>query len=79
MGQSPLLHNSTVKYKNIKEKIKMNEVDAQEEDTTEDLAKIIYILYLVGLVFGVTGIVGVIMAYINKDDAPDWVKTHYQF
>lgn len=57
----------------------MNEVDAQEENTTEDLAKIIYILYLVGLVFGVTGIVGVVMAYISKDDAPDWVKTHYQF
>ncbi len=57
----------------------MNEVDAQEEDTTEDLAKIIYILYLVGLVFGVTGIAGVVMAYINEDDAPDWLKTHYQF
>lgn len=57
----------------------MNEVDAHEEKTNEDFANIIYILYLVGLVFGITGIVGVVMAYISEDDAPDWVKTHYQF
>jgi len=42
-------------------------------------AQIVYILYLVSLVFGVTGIVGVIMAYVNRGDAPDWVKTHYRF
>lgn len=49
------------------------------EATTTGNAKIIYILYLVGLVFGITGIIGVIMAYINKDESPDWLKTHYQF
>lgn len=42
-------------------------------------ANIIYILYLAGLVVGITGLVGVIMAYINKGDAPDWLQTHYQF
>lgn len=49
------------------------------EATTTGNAKIVYILYLVGLVFGITGIIGVIMAYINKDESPDWLKTHYQF
>ena len=49
------------------------------EATNTGNAKIIYILYLVGLVFGITGIIGVIMAYINKDESPDWLKTHYQF
>jgi uncharacterized membrane protein len=34
---------------------------------------------MVGVMFGITGIVGVVMAYINKDDAPEWLKTHYQF
>ncbi len=35
-------------------------------------AKTIYILYLVGL------IVGVIMAYVNRGEAPGWVQSHYQ-
>ncbi|MBK5932008.1 DUF4870 family protein [Halochromatium salexigens] len=42
-------------------------------------AQIIYILYLVSLVVGVTGIVGVIMAYVYRGDAPDWLRSHYQF
>lgn len=41
-------------------------------------AKTIYILYLVGLVVGVTPIVGLIMAYVNRSDAPGWLQTHYQ-
>jgi uncharacterized membrane protein len=47
----------------------MNEV-TQSKKPSKDTAKLVYILYLVGLVFGITGIVG---------DAPDWLKTHYQF
>jgi uncharacterized membrane protein len=43
-------------------------------------AKLVYILYLVGLVTGgVTGLVGVVMAYINRNDAPEWLQTHYRF
>ena len=34
---------------------------------------------MVSLLFGITGIIGVVMAYINKDDAPEWLQTHYQF
>ncbi|MGI2110719.1 DUF4870 family protein [Shewanella frigidimarina] len=47
--------------------------------TTKDQAKIVYLLYMVGLLFGITGIIGVVMAYINKGDASEWLKTHYQF
>ena len=57
----------------------MNEVVSQDSGETGQNAKLVYILYLVGIVVGVTGIVGVVMAYINKDDAPDWLKSHYQF
>ena len=42
-------------------------------------AKLVYILYLVGLVFGITGIIGVIVAYVNKSDAPEWMQSHYRF
>jgi uncharacterized membrane protein len=34
---------------------------------------------MVCLLFGITGVIGVVMAYINKDDAAEWLKTHYQF
>lgn len=40
-------------------------------------ANLIYILYLVGVVAGITALVGVIMAYVAKDEAPGWMKSHY--
>ncbi|MCL1037309.1 hypothetical protein L2750_09090 [Shewanella submarina] len=48
-------------------------------DTGEGNAKIVYLLYLVGLFIGVTGIVGVVLAYVNRSEADDWVQTHYQY
>jgi uncharacterized membrane protein len=42
-------------------------------------ANLVYILYLVGLIVGITSLVGLVMAYINRGDAPDWVKTHYRY
>ncbi len=51
----------------------------QSNASTERTAKIIYVLYLFGIVFDITGIIGVIMAYINKTDAPEWLQSHYQF
>ena len=44
-----------------------------------ETANIVYILYLVSLLVGITSIVGLIMAYVNKTDAPEWVRTHYRF
>ena len=44
-----------------------------------DSARIIYVLYLVSLIVGVTSIIGVIMAYVYRADAPQWVQTHYRF
>ena len=42
------------------------------------LAMIIYILYLVGFATGgVTTIVGLVLAYVNRDGAPDWLRSHY--
>lgn len=56
----------------------MNNVVNQSVDKGGN-AKIIYILYLVSLVFGITSLIGLIMAYVNKNDAPDWLKSHYQW
>ncbi len=56
----------------------MNEVTQFTKDKGSN-AKIIYILYLVSLVLGITGLVGLIMAYVYKSDAPEWLKTHYQW
>ncbi|MDP5136597.1 DUF4870 family protein [Rheinheimera baltica] len=56
----------------------MNDINAQPA-VNSSTAKLVYILYLVGIIFGVTGIVGVVMAYINKSDAPEWLQSHYRF
>lgn len=41
-------------------------------------ANLIYILYLAGfLTGGVTTIIGIVMAYMAKAEAPDWLKSHY--
>lgn len=55
----------------------MNEVTAERTGNPE-MAKIVYVLYLIGLVTGITIIVGVVMAYIYKDDSPEWLRTHYE-
>jgi uncharacterized membrane protein len=57
-----------------------NIVSEADGDATEGrTANLIYILYLLNLIFGVTSFIGVIMAYINKGDAPEWVQSHYRF
>ena len=42
-------------------------------------ANVVYILYLIAIVVGLTAIAGVVMAYIYRGDAPEWVRTHYRF
>ena len=53
----------------------MSEIPANT-NASGSTAKIVYILYLVGILFGITGLVGVVMAYINKSDAPEWLQSH---
>lgn len=57
----------------------MNTTIEQEKKTSENSAKLVYIFYLVGVVLLIPEIIGVIMAYANKGEAPDWLKSHYQF
>ncbi len=39
----------------------------------------VYLLYLASLFIGLGAIVGVIVAYIQRGDAPEWLGSHYQF
>jgi len=41
--------------------------------------KIVYVLYLVGLLTAITAIVGVVMAYVNRADAPQWIADHFTY
>jgi uncharacterized membrane protein len=54
-------------------------LDARFDPGEGDTAKLVYILYLASLIVGITAIIGVIVAYVNRGDAPDWVQTHYRF
>ena len=52
-------------------------VNANEEKL--GTAKAVYILYVVGWIIPIIAlIVGVIMAYINREEAPPWLQTHFQ-
>lgn len=41
--------------------------------------KIIYVLYLVAIAVTLTALVGVVMAYVYRGQAPDWLQSHYRF
>jgi uncharacterized membrane protein len=41
----------------------------------QTLALVIYILYLIPI--GITHIVGLVMAYVARDTAPEWLRSHY--
>ncbi|MDR5900298.1 hypothetical protein QC823_15105 [Halomonas vilamensis] len=57
----------------------MENTVTSQPNTTEGMCKAVYLLYLVGLFTGITALIGLIIAYINRNDAPDWLQTHYQF
>ena len=41
--------------------------------------QIIYVLYLLSFLAGFTAVIGIVIAYVAKADAPDWLKSHYEF
>ncbi len=57
----------------------MNEVVNSPQSPQAKNIKLINILYLVNMIVPFCGLVGVVMAYINKDEAPEWLQSHYQF
>jgi len=50
-------------------------------DDAGSTAKIVYVLYLVSVIPRlalVTAVIGVVVAYISRAHAPDWLRTHYR-
>src|SRR5215469_5006287 len=43
------------------------------------MAMIVYIAYLVAFAFPPLAVAGLVLAYVNRDTAPDWLKSHYTF
>ncbi len=39
----------------------------------------VYVLYLASLFFGLSAVIGVVIAYMQRREAPDWLATHYTF
>ncbi|MBB4184101.1 DUF4870 family protein [Sinorhizobium terangae] len=39
--------------------------------------QIIYVLYLIAFVIGITALIGIVLAYLNRDKAEPWARTHY--
>jgi uncharacterized membrane protein len=59
--------------------MQVNHATGNDQFTTAGTAKIVYILYLASILIGITAIVGLILAYVNREDAPDWLQSHYRF
>ena len=43
------------------------------------MAMIVYIAYLAAFAFPPLAIAGLVLAYVNRETAPDWLKSHYTF
>ena len=78
-GSAPPVRGSAVDFvADGSRAIQVYPVGVASDPAAGDTAKITYILYLVSLAVGITAIVGVIIAYVSRSEAPEWVATHYR-
>lgn len=52
---------------------------ADIEQNSQNTAKIVYLLFLANILIPFLGLIGVVVAYVNRSDAPVWLQSHYQF
>lgn len=50
---------------------------ALQDDKT--MAIVVYACYLAGWVTGISPVVGLVLAYVSKGSAPEWLQSHYIF
>jgi uncharacterized membrane protein len=43
------------------------------------MAFVVYLAYLGSILFQPLGLLGVVLAYVNRDTAPDWLKVHFTY
>ncbi|MEN8171237.1 MAG: DUF4870 domain-containing protein [Pseudomonadota bacterium] len=56
----------------------MTEYSDTVEEKSANIAMLVYILLLAAPLLLVSSLIGVIIAYIYRDDAPEWLKSHFQ-
>lgn len=57
----------------------MAEYGDTDQEKTQNIAMLVYVLLLAAPLFGgLTALVGVIIAYVYRDDAPQWLQGHFQ-
>ena len=59
--------------------MQVNHANDNDQSTSTGTAKIVYFLYLASIIINIIAIVGLILVYVNKDDAPAWLESHYRF
>jgi uncharacterized membrane protein len=52
---------------------------ADIEQNSQNTAKIVYLLFLANILVPFLSLIGVVVAYVNRSDAPVWLQSHYQF
>jgi uncharacterized membrane protein len=50
-----------------------------DQDTMPLIVYILYLAHFIPVIGQVAAIVGLILAYVERDTAPAWLKTHYTF
>jgi len=63
----------------MSDEMKQDVVEQTMAKQSGKMVQVVYFLYLASLVLGITGLIGVIIAYMNKGDAPTWAKSHFQY
>lgn len=57
----------------------MAEYGNDDRDKSRSAAMLVYILMLIAPILGgVTALIGVILAYVYRDDCPEWLAGHFQ-
>jgi uncharacterized membrane protein len=61
----------------------MNKPAPAHQSFLADPRKVLFLnyllLFLMVLTFGMTGVIALLIASFREDDAPDWLKGHYEF
>jgi len=57
----------------------MTSLENKTQATTSSYAKVIYILLMISTIIGFTGLIAITMAYVMRDDCPEWLQSHYRF
>ncbi len=62
--------------------LKVTDLDPTAQPALQDdktLPVVVYVLHLAGLVTGITSVIAVVLAYVSRKNAPEWIQSHYEF